>query len=119
MRNFQTAIALSIIYTSSLHKQELESEKLDIDYITDVVCDKTGIKKDVVFMRTRKREIVTARQLIQHFAFEKKVSTLETIGHQTGNYDHATVIHSHKTVNNLCIDKEYKRLYDSILVKLP
>jgi len=57
--------------------------------------------------KSRKREIVQARQIAMTIA--KEISdeygyhwSLASIGWNIGNKDHATVLHSRKTVNNLC-----------------
>lgn len=117
MKDFQEAIAACITYTSELHSKDKCTPSIhDIDSITSVICELTGIGEDVVFKRTRKREILTSRQLIQYFAKDKidKIS-YEDVGDLTGGKTHATVINSIKTVNNLlATDNDFRNLYYKI-----
>jgi chromosomal replication initiator protein len=69
--------------------------------------------------RTRRREIVQARQLAMYFSKQFTKSSLATIGAQCGNKDHATVLHACKTVNNLSeTDKRFKKYVEEIEKKL-
>lgn len=71
--------------------------------IINCVSKITGILPDVMKKRTRKREILTARQFVQYYMnrSERINMTLREIGIYTGNYDHATVMHSIKVIRNL------------------
>jgi chromosomal replication initiator protein len=69
--------------------------------------------------KTRKREIVQARQVAMYFSKSLTKSSLATIGAQIGGKDHATVLHACKTVNNLMdTDKHFKSQMDDIEKKL-
>jgi chromosomal replication initiator protein len=69
--------------------------------------------------KTRKREIVQARQLTMFFAKQLTKSSLATIGAQCGNKDHATVLHACRTVNNLSeTDKRFRTYVDELRKKL-
>ena len=59
--------------------------------------------------RSRKRENVTARQLFCYVARLKTPSSYSYIGSYIGNRDHATVMHSIKTVESLMsVDQDYR-----------
>jgi len=59
--------------------------------------------------KTRKREVVQARQISMYFAKSLTKSSLATIGMHCGGKDHATVLHACRTVNNLIdTDKRFK-----------
>jgi len=59
--------------------------------------------------RTRKREVVEARQISMWWRERNTRDTLSRIGELLGGYDHATVLHAVKTVNNLIdTDKHFK-----------
>ena len=95
--------------------EDVNMSNINLDRIFFAVTLKTGIKKDVMLKKTRKREIVQARQLVQHFAKLKLDKSLSQIGVLTGLKDHATVLHSYKTVNNLKeFNKEFRKLYNEI-----
>ena len=77
------------------------NREVTIDYIQKVVCDYFNIPIESIQSRTRKREIVQARQLTMYYAKKLTKSSLAIIGLQCGNKDHATVLHACKTVANL------------------
>jgi chromosomal replication initiator protein len=69
--------------------------------------------------KTRKREIVQARQLTMYFSKNLTKYSLASIGAQVGNKDHATVLHACKTVNNLKdTDKNFRQYVEDIEKKL-
>ena len=78
-----------------------------IPIIIDVVCTFTGIPKELLVTRTRKREVVVARQMAMAVAKELTKCSLAIIGREIGGKDHATVLHAIKTIGNLC-DTNYK-----------
>ena len=100
-----------IIQTFSLNKffewldnnyiNTVKRKEITIERITKAVCDYTMINKDAVFKKTRKREVVQARQTIQYLAKVLTKLSLSYIGSNTGEKDHATVLHSYKTIGNL------------------
>lgn len=64
------------------------------ELITHHICTVFGIDPNTVFSKTRKREIVYARQLIATlYRFGLRMS-LATVGINTGRRDHATTLHS-------------------------
>jgi len=73
----------------------------------------------VLNAKTRKREIVQARQIAMYFSKSLTKASLSTIGSVIGNKDHATVLHACKTVNNLMeTDKRFKAQVEDIQKKL-
>ena len=94
-------------------------KEISIDYIQKVVCNYFNIPVDMLQSRTRKREIVQARQVAMFFSKSLTKSSLATIGSQIGGKDHATVLHACKTVNNLLdTDKHFKNQIEDIEKKL-
>jgi chromosomal replication initiator protein len=125
---------ISLLAQSTLNKKEitldLTKEMIDklikstkreisIDYIQKVVCNYYNIGLDMLQSKTRKREIVQARQVAMFFSKTLTKSSLATIGSQIGGKDHATVLHACKTVNNLIeTDKRFRLQVDEIEKKL-
>ncbi len=125
---------ISLLAQSTLNKKELNLElatniidklvkntkrELSIDYIQKVVCDHFSLPIDVLQAKTRKREIVQARQIAMYFSKTLTKASLASIGSQIGNKDHATVLHACKTVNNLMdTDRSFKSQIDEIDKKL-
>ena len=91
------------------------NREVTIDYIQKVVCDYFNIPIDSIQSRTRKREIVQARQLTMYFAKKLTKASLAIIGLQCGNKDHATVLHACKTIANLAeTDKQFRFWIDDL-----
>ena len=95
------------------------THELNVSYIQKVVCDYFNLNSDAITSKTRKREIVQARQIAMYFAKNMTKLSLATIGAQIGGKDHATVLHACKTVNNLIdTDRQFKGYIDEIEKKL-
>lgn len=112
---------LSVELASEMIEKLVKNTKKDItiDYIQKVVCEYFGLPVDVLSAKTRKREIVQARQIAMYFSKSLTKASLSTIGSVIGNKDHATVLHACKTVNNLMeTDKRFKAQVEDIQKKL-
>ena len=95
------------------------TKELSIDYITKSVCGYFNISSDLLSAKTRKREIVQARQIAMFFCKNLTKSSLSTIGATIGGKDHATVLHAYKTISNLIeTDKSFKLQIDEIEKKI-
>lgn len=93
--------------------------EITIDYIQNIVCDYFKIPLDKLQSKSRKGEIVQARHLAMYFARKYTNASLASIGSQIGKRDHATVLHSCKTVKNLSeTDKVFKSYVDDIKRKI-
>lgn len=125
---------ISLLAQSTLNKKEITLDltremidklikntkrEISIDYIQKVVCSYFNIGVENLQSKTRKREIVQARQVAMFFSKSLTKSSLATIGTQIGGKDHATVLHACKTVNNLIdTDKRFRLQVDEIEKKL-
>lgn len=125
---------ISLLAQSSLNKKKITIElarqmidkfvknttkEISIDYIQKVVCDYFDMPLDQLKSKTRKREIVQARQLAMYFSKQLTKNSLSSIGAQCGNKDHATVLHACRTVNNLTeTDKRFKTYVEDLRKKL-
>lgn len=88
--------------------QERKRE-ITIDHIQSSVCDYFDLTINELHSKSRKREIVQARQIAMYFAKKLTKHSLTTIGSKIGNKDHATVLHANRTVKNLMdTDKRFK-----------
>lgn len=95
------------------------TRELSVGYIQKVVCEFFNLNPEAITSKTRKREIVQARQIAMYFAKGMTKLSLATIGSQIGGKDHATVLHACKTVNNLIdTDRQFKGYIDEIEKKL-
>lgn len=82
--------------------------------ILDIVCKSLNINPCLVLQGrkvtgSRKREKVYARQMCMVFAREYGLGTLEQVGREYGNYDHASVLHALKSIQNDCDTNKCKR----------
>lgn len=95
------------------------AREVSIDYIQKVVCDYFDLPIELLKSRTRKREVVQARQIAMYFAKKMTKSSLANIGMHCGGKDHATVLHACRTVNNLNeTDKNFKKYLEDLEKKL-
>lgn len=73
---------------------------ISIEDIQRFVCDYFGIDPNKVREKTRKQEIVEARQIAMYLAKTMTKSSLKTIGLHFGGRDHSTVIHAISSVED-------------------
>ncbi|MFZ1800263.1 MAG: chromosomal replication initiator protein DnaA [Chitinophagaceae bacterium] len=107
---------ISLLAQSSLNKREIDldlakkvlrnfvrtsSKEITIDTIQKMVCEFFDVPYERLLHKTRKREIVQARQISMFLAKGFTKNSLKTIGEHFGGRDHTTVIHSCQTVKNL------------------
>ena len=133
IRELEAAL-ISLYAQSTLNKKEITLDlaklmveklvsstkrEMSIDYIQKTVCDYYKIPIDLMQGKTRKREIVQARQVSMFFSKNLTKSSLASIGSHIGGKDHATVLHACKTVNNLIdTDKHFRNQITDIEKKL-
>jgi chromosomal replication initiator protein len=95
------------------------SREISIDYIQKVVCDYFNLPMEILKSKTRKREVVQARQISMFFSKKLTKASLASIGANCGGKDHATVLHACRTVLNLSeTDKQFKSYLDDLDKKL-
>jgi len=90
-------------------------KEIDNSYIIKIISDYYDIPVKILLSKSRKREIVQARQIAMYFAKHLTSNSLSNIGREIGQKDHATVLHASRTVKNLIdTDKEFKRHIEEI-----
>jgi len=95
------------------------AREVSIDYIQKVVCDYFDLAIEILKSKTRKREVVQARQISMYFSKKMTKSSLASIGAHCGGKDHATVLHACRTVSNLSeTDKQFKVYLEDLEKKL-
>lgn len=91
------------------------TREISIEYIQKLVCDFYNIPVEAVKSKTRKREIVQARQIAMYFTKDLTKASLKNIGMYFGGRDHSTVIHACQTVNDLMeTDKKFRHDVEEI-----
>src|SRR5690606_38864284 len=106
-------VLISLIAHASLNRAEIDLDlaknimknivkdidtEVGIDFIQKTCSDYYGIKLEDLKAKTRKKEIVTARQVAMYFSKEFTNHSLKSIGYHFGGRDHSTVIHAVHTV---------------------
>jgi chromosomal replication initiator protein len=107
---------ISLLAQSSLNKREIDldlakkvlrnfiktsTKEITIDTIQKMVCEFFDLPYDMLLQKTRKREIVQARQITMYLSKIFTKNSLKTSGEHFGGRDHTTVIHSCQTVKDL------------------
>ena len=93
-----------------------EQNDVTIDKVQRIVCDYFRISKEELLSKTRKRQIVQARQIAMYMSrLHISNCSLSTIGAEIGGKDHATVLHACTTVTDLMsTDKVFKQYVTDI-----
>lgn len=92
---------------------------ITIEEIQRVVCDYLNIPGDLIRAKTRKQEVVSARQIAMYIAKELTNSSLKTIGLHFGGRDHSTVIHAYQSVEDqMKLDSKYQATVSHIKRKI-
>jgi len=90
-----------------------------VEKIRDVVCEYFSLSIDAISTKSRKREVVQARQIAMYLSKQLTKSSLASIGNTIGQRDHATVLHACKIVNDLMdCDKNFRSSVREIEEKL-
>jgi chromosomal replication initiator protein len=93
----------------------LEKKQITIKNIQEAVCRYFNLDEALIQTKSRKREIVQARQIMMFFAKKYTDSSYAHIGKVIGGKDHATVIYSAITVKNLIeTDKRFRSMIMAI-----
>jgi chromosomal replication initiator protein len=124
----------TLLMQSSLNKKSISLElakqmvdkfvkntarEVSIEYIQKIVCDYFDLPIEMLKSKTRKREVVQARQISMYFSKKMTKSSLANIGAHCGGKDHATVLHACRTVVNLSeTDKQFRVYLEELEKKL-
>ena len=118
-------LAYSVVYNSNIDMRlaervikravKVDDEPLTIDDILDKVCSHYNVTMSAVNSRSRKKDIVIARQVSMYMAQKYTKMPASRIGKLVGNRDHSTVIHScSKIEDRLKLDKGFHAELTSI-----
>ena len=96
-----------------------ESKPITIDTIIDTVCSHFGLEPSAIHTKSRKRDVVQARQIAMYLAKNNTDYSASKIGTLIGGKDHATVLHACKTIRELReVDKTFRTEVDEIQATL-
>lgn len=112
---FNREVTLELAEQVLARSVRMVKKQITIDSIKDAVCNYYNIKPEKLVMRSRKREIVVARQVAMYLSKKHTSTALASIGSLLGRYDHATVLYACKTIEGqLQVDKELQKAVNEI-----
>lgn len=86
----------------------IDDKPVTVDDIVDTVCKHYNVSATLVNGKSRKRELVVARQVCMYLAQKLTKMPAKRIGRLVGNRDHSTVIHSCTAVERrLRLDNDF------------
>ena len=111
-------LAYSVVYNSNIDMRlaervikrsvKIDDEPLTLDEIIDKVCSHLNVTVNAVNSRSRKQEIVLARQVSMYLAQKHTKMPASRIGKLVGGRDHSTVLHSCSQIEKrLQVDKGF------------
>ncbi len=87
---------LSLLETKNLIKNNIRPKKtVSIKDVVKIIANHYEIEEESIYEKTRRREIVRARQVAMYILREDFNVSYPLIGNKLGGRDHTTVIHSH------------------------
>ncbi len=93
----------------------VSAQDISLERIQNEVCGYFKITRELMLSKTRKREIVQARQIAMYLGRNLTKTSLAAIGAQIGGKDHATVLHACNTVSDLIeTDRNFKQYVTDI-----
>ena len=127
-------IVISIMAHSTIYNKEIdlelaqrivrkvvncESKAITIEDSITTVCKHFGLENAAIHTKSRKREVVQARQIAMYLAKKHTDFSTAKIGTLIGNKDHATVLHACKTIKQLKeVDKSFRAEIEEIQTAL-
>ncbi|MEL6539485.1 MAG: chromosomal replication initiator protein DnaA [Bacteroidota bacterium] len=127
-------VLISLIAHASLNKQEISlslaqqvlknivqdiAVEVNLDYIQKAVASHYHVSLEQLKSKSRKRELVTARQVGMYLAKRHTNHSLKSIGQYFGGRDHSTVIYALQTVNDLLdIDQPFRSSFEDLQQKI-
>lgn len=111
-------LAYSVVYNSNIDMRlaervikrsvKIDDEPLTLDEIIDKVCSHFNVTVNAVNSRSRKQEIVLARQVSMYLAQKHTKMPASRIGKLVGGRDHSTVLHGCSQIEKrLQVDKGF------------
>ena len=118
-------LAYSVVYNCNIDMRlaervikravKVDDKPLTIDDILDTVCNHFNVTATAVNSKSRKRDLVQARQVSMYLAQKYTKMPASRIGKLVGNRDHSTVIHSCSQVERrMKVDKAFVAELSSI-----
>ncbi len=128
-------VLISLVAHASLNKQEvdlalakevlknivqdIDDVEVNVDYLQKAVAQHYKVAQEQLKSKSRKREVVIARQTAMYLSKQHTHHSLKSIGNYFGGRDHTTVVHAVRTINNLLdTDNTFRRSFESLQQKI-
>jgi chromosomal replication initiator protein len=93
--------SISLTDVKALIKNSVKPKRvISIDSVVKMVSDYYNLDEQVIYEKTRRKEIVRARQIIMLVLREDFNESYPSIGAKLGGKDHTTVIHSYEKIKS-------------------
>lgn len=91
--------AITLLEVKTLIKHSIKPKKVvSVDTVVKSISDYYNLDERVIYEKTRRKEIVRARQVIMFILREDFNESYPSIGAKLGGKDHTTVIHSYEKI---------------------
>ena len=93
---------------------KISKRQITFEGIVEKVCSQYSISSEMLYSKSRKRDVADSRQLIMALAKKHTKMSSTTIGMKLKR-NHATVLHACKTIDErMSVDKDFKNMVESI-----
>jgi hypothetical protein len=82
-----------------LSNSKQKQDDMLFNFIKKIVAGYYSVPHNFHVQKSRKRELVFARQVSMYLMYNNSKASYEKVGHFFGGKDHATVLHAVKTIN--------------------
>ena len=94
---------------------KIDAKVITCENIIQIVQNIFSVDNKTFSSKTRKREVVVARQAAMHLCKKHTSQSVSRIGMYVGGRDHATVLHALKSVDDLLsTDSNFKQKYEEV-----
>ena len=102
-----------------LSDDSADPNRVDPDDVHKIVCLELNLDSELVKSKSRKREVVKARQIIFYLAYKYSGLSLKKIGEPYLKRDHSTIIHNIEQFHNWYdTEPNFKALVEKIEGKI-
>lgn len=107
-------ISIDLARTVVANSIRIRRRQVNFEIVTEAVASYFNMASDMIFTKTRRREISDARQIVMYLAKKLAEMSLKSIGNRLGR-THATVLYGCRNVEErLPYDRELRTAIDSI-----
>lgn len=107
-------ISLDLARAVVANSIRMRRKQINFEIVTDAVATHFNMAPDMLFTKTRKREISDARQIVMYLAKKHANMSLKSIGTRLGR-THATVLYGCNTIEErIPIDRELRATVEAI-----